>query len=342
MADHKAPPQVTIAPYEEASQLQQMVDTYWKPFLGVAVVLAALIVWQQSSQHAAEKELDASWDSLSARVELAGIGSTTQLPSAAVLDQALASDGVKGTVAAPWAMALKVQTLLEGKDWDGAEAALAALESAYPDHFLVKAKLPVGSDGALATIPEQQRALISSRRQFESTHVNLFELPPVPEGATRVKLETSSGDLVVALYADRAPLHVGNFLKLVSSGFYDGTKFHRVVPGFMVQGGDPNTKIGDASTWGQGGPDYKVQPEISDLFHFKGVLAAAKMPGETDSSGSQFYVTTGNAHHLDGQHTVFGVLEEGADVLRIIENSPVVPGTERPEEPTTLVKATVL
>lgn len=340
MADHKAPTQVTIAPYEEASPLHKAVETYWKPFLGVAALVTALIIWQQVSAKADQEQLDASWDALGTRVDLGAVGGVGELPSPTALGQVAAD--LDGTIAGPWAKALEVRALIEDEDWAGAEAALAELESALPDHPLVTTRLPLGTDGAAVTMPEQQRVMIASRRAFQADHASLFSLPPLPADAPRVRLETTAGPIVVALYPDRAPEHVANFIKLASSGFYNNTKFHRVVPGFMIQGGDPNSKIGDPGTWGQGGPDYKVPLEDNDLFHFKGVLAAAKMGNETESSGSQFYITTGAAHHLDGKHTVFGVLEEGADVVRIVENSPVVPGTERPESPTTIESTTVV
>jgi len=340
MADHKAPTQVTIAPYEEASQLKQTVDAYWKPLAVVAVLIAAAILWSQSSKQSELAGHDSSWSTLEKEVQLAQIGQNVALPSPAALD-ALATD-LDGTSAEPWAMALKVEALIESEDWAGAETALASLETRFPSHPLVLERMPLGPERAAMTLPERLREFITNERSFKASHATLFGLPPLPEGSPRVEFDTTAGKIVLGLYADRAPEHVANFLKLVSSGYYDSTKFHRVIPGFMVQGGDPNTKVGDQATWGEGGPDYKIPAEINDLYHWKGVLAGAKMGSDVESSGSQFYITTGEAHHLDGKHTVFGVLLEGEDAVRIIENSPVAPGTERPEDPTTITKATVL
>jgi cyclophilin family peptidyl-prolyl cis-trans isomerase len=144
------------------------------------------------------------------------------------------------------------------------------------------------------------------------------------------------------LYAELAPKHVENFVKLCREGFYNGTKFHRVMRGFMIQGGDPNSREGAPETWGAGGPDYKVAHEESGLAHFAGYLSAAKKTGEKESSGSQFFITTGDAHHLDGQHVVFGKVLDGLDVVGTIESSAVVEGTDRPVNPVSIQTVEIL
>ena len=118
--------------------------------------------------------------------------------------------------------------------------------------------------------------------------------------------------------------------------YYTGQKFHRVIAGFMIQAGDPNTVSGAVETWGQGGPPYKIDREDNGLKHFTGVLAAAKMTGDTKSSGSQFYITVADAHKLDSDYTVFGKVLEGMDVVHQIEAGTIVPGTDRPEQPATI------
>ena len=340
MADHKAPTQVVIAPYEETSQLQKLVSTYTMPFFAVALIVTAYILWNQSQERSAQAALDSSWNRLSDRVTMATIGTGGELPAPGALNQLAAE--LHSTSAGAWTKALEVRSCIESKDWTGAEAALSQLETGFPTHAIVTEELPIGEDGALQTVADQLNTYIKSQREFIDLNPSLFELASLPEGSPKVQITTSAGVITVGLFADRAPNHVENFLKLSLNGYYDGTKFHRVIPGFMVQGGDPNTKAGDPLTWGQGGPEYKIAPELSDLYHFKGVLAMAKMGGETDSSGSQFYITTGTPHHLDGQHTVFGVLLEGADVVRIIENAPSDPETSLPEEPTTITGMSVL
>lgn len=138
-----------------------------------------------------------------------------------------------------------------------------------------------------------------------------------------VVLKTSMGDIEIELFEKEAPKHVANFKKLVNSGFYEGTTFHRVIPGFMIQGGDPNSKDNDRSNDGQGGPGYTVPAEINAK-HVKGSLAGARMGDQVnpkrESSGSQFYIVTGEASHLDGQYTVYGKVIKGLDIALKIEN----------------------
>jgi peptidyl-prolyl cis-trans isomerase A (cyclophilin A) len=138
-----------------------------------------------------------------------------------------------------------------------------------------------------------------------------------------VVLQTSMGDITIELYPNDAPQHVSNFKKLVSSKFYEGTTFHRVIPGFMIQGGDPNSKDNDKSNDGIGGPGYTIPAEIKHK-HEKGSVAAARLGDaqnpKRESNGSQFYIVTGEASHLDGQYTVFGKVIKGMDVAEKIQN----------------------
>jgi cyclophilin family peptidyl-prolyl cis-trans isomerase len=133
-----------------------------------------------------------------------------------------------------------------------------------------------------------------------------------------VVIETSLGDITVQLADDKAPKHAANFRKLAKEGFYAGTTFHRVIPGFMIQGGDPNSKDDDRSNDGLGGPNYRIDAEIG-LPHERGVIAAARQGDpvnpERKSNGSQFYITVAPAKFLDGQYTVFGKVVKGMDVV---------------------------
>ncbi|HLP17573.1 MAG TPA: peptidylprolyl isomerase [Bacteroidota bacterium] len=136
-----------------------------------------------------------------------------------------------------------------------------------------------------------------------------------------VILETSLGNITILLDGKHAPLHTANFVKLAKQGFYDGTTFHRVIPGFMIQGGDPNSRDEDRSTHGIGGPNYKIDAEIG-LKHGRGVIAAARQGDQVNpkrqSSGSQFYITVVPTPHLDGQYSVFGKVTDGMDVVDAI------------------------
>ncbi|MEM6673428.1 MAG: peptidylprolyl isomerase [Planctomycetota bacterium] len=159
----------------------------------------------------------------------------------------------------------------------------------------------------------------------------------------RVRLETTEGDLVLELSPDVAPKHVENFVKLSRDGFYDGTKFHRVIPDFMIQGGDPNTKSGNEKSWGTGGPGWKVDAEFNDTPHERGTLSMARSQ-DPNSAGSQFFICHGAASFLDRQYTAFGKLVDGFDVLDKIATAATVPGGEssRPKEPVEVKKAVVV
>lgn len=161
--------------------------------------------------------------------------------------------------------------------------------------------------------------------------------------APRVRLETTAGDMLVELMPDVAPKHVENFVKLSRDGFYDGTRFHRVIAGFMIQGGDPNTKTDDERRWGTGGPGWSVDAEFNDVHHERGILSMARS-SDPNSAGSQFFVVHGEAGFLDGQYTVFGKLVEGFEVLDEIAGAATVPGGEgsRPVDPVAINKATVV
>ena len=132
-------------------------------------------------------------------------------------------------------------------------------------------------------------------------------------------IETNFGNIVIQLYPDVAPGHVENFVKLAQDGFYDGTTFHRVIPDFMIQGGDPNSKDDDRSNDGQGGPGYTINAEFSDKPHKRGILSMARAQ-DPNSAGSQFFIVVADSNFLDGQYTVFGEVIEGMDVADKIVN----------------------
>jgi peptidyl-prolyl cis-trans isomerase B (cyclophilin B) len=122
------------------------------------------------------------------------------------------------------------------------------------------------------------------------------------------------GEIVLKFYSEIAPNHVNNFCKLAKDAFYDGATFHRVIPGFMIQGGDPNSKNPDRSTHGSGGPGYQVNAEFSDTLHTRGVLSMARAQ-DPNSAGSQFFICVADASFLNGQYTAFGEVESGMDLV---------------------------
>jgi peptidyl-prolyl cis-trans isomerase B (cyclophilin B) len=134
-------------------------------------------------------------------------------------------------------------------------------------------------------------------------------------------IKTAYGELTVAFWPDVAPKTVENFKKLVSDGFYDGTAFHRVIKGFMIQGGCPNTKEGAAGIAGTGGPGWKLKAEFNAKPHVRGVLSMARST-HPDSAGSQFFICHGDARFLDRQYTAFGEVVKGLDVLDRIASVP--------------------
>ena len=134
-------------------------------------------------------------------------------------------------------------------------------------------------------------------------------------------VNTNLGNIQFELLSDIAPETVRNFIKLAKSGFYDGTLFHRVIPKFMIQGGDPNTKESDKSTWGTGGPGYNIKAEFNSRSHLRGIVSMARS-SDPDSAGSQFFVVTSDSTFLDREYTVFGEVVDGMEVADKIVNLP--------------------
>jgi len=150
----------------------------------------------------------------------------------------------------------------------------------------------------------------------ETTQPLKAEAPKGP----RAIIKTKFGDIEIKLYPDVAPKHVENFIKLAKSGFYNGTIFHRVIPGFMIQGGDPNTKDTlKKDIYGQGGPGYAVKAEFSDIPHKRGIVSMARA-ADPDSAGSQFFIVVEDSRFLDRKYSVFGEVTKGIGVADKIVN----------------------
>ncbi len=144
-------------------------------------------------------------------------------------------------------------------------------------------------------------------------------------------IETKFGNIELEFFSDKAPGHVKNFQTLAKAGFYNGTLFHRVIPGFMIQGGDPKSKSPDRSMHGMGGPGYNIKAEFNDIKHDRGILSMARSQ-DPDSAGSQFFIVVKNAYFLDGQYTVFGRVTQGMEVVDKIISAPR-DGRDNPLEP---------
>jgi cyclophilin family peptidyl-prolyl cis-trans isomerase len=153
------------------------------------------------------------------------------------------------------------------------------------------------------------------------------------------ELHTSAGEIDIRFFPDVAPNHVKNFIDLAEKGFYNGTKFHRVIPGFMIQGGDPNTVSGSPSTWGTGGSGKNVGAEFSSVKHKRGIVSMARSSAP-DSASSQFFIMVADYPSLDGQYSVFGQVTKGLDIADKIVSAPTG-AQDRPNNPTTIDKIVI-
>ena len=144
--------------------------------------------------------------------------------------------------------------------------------------------------------------------------INFTPVAMADNAAPQAVIDTKFGSIEVRFFPDKAPKHVENFIKLAKSGFYNGTIFHRIIPGFMIQGGDPNTKDKTKTAmYGMGGPGYTVKAEFNERPHKRGVLSMARSQNP-DSAGSQFFIVVKDSTFLDGKYTVFGEVVNGITV----------------------------
>ena len=156
---------------------------------------------------------------------------------------------------------------------------------------------------------------------------------------TIVNIETNHGNISFELLPELAPETVRNFEKLAKDGFYDGTLFHRVIPGFMIQGGDQNTKTDNKGSWGMGGPGYNIKAEFSARSHLRGIVSMARSQ-DPNSAGSQFFIVTSDSAFLDREYTVFGQVKEGMDVADKIVNEQR-DGNDCPLKKVEMIKVTL-
>jgi cyclophilin family peptidyl-prolyl cis-trans isomerase len=153
------------------------------------------------------------------------------------------------------------------------------------------------------------------------------------------ELHTSAGEIDIRFFPEAAPNHVKNFIDLAEKGFYNGTKFHRVIPGFMIQGGDPNTISGSPYTWGTGGSGKNVGAEFNSISHKRGIVSMARS-NDPNSASSQFFIVTSDSTFLDKQYTVFGQVTKGMDVADKIVNAPKG-ANDRPNDPVSIDKIVI-
>jgi len=152
-------------------------------------------------------------------------------------------------------------------------------------------------------------------------------------------IKTNKGTITIRFFPDVAPNHVKNFVDLAEKGFYNGSKFHRVIPGFMIQGGDPNSIKGDPSSWGTGGSGTNVKAEFSSIHHVPGIVSMARSQS-IDSASSQFFICVGDASFLDKKYSAFGVVTSGMPVAEAIATTPR-DANDRPKSPVIMESVTI-
>ena len=335
MAKHKSATEVTLKT-EEKSAFEVWVLRNWPKAAVIGVIIATGILVSKTMADAEESARGQDWNQLA--------GPEDELSSFQTASVALAGNPIEG-----WARLLEIQKALSEDNLEAAAAAAGSL-SKLDGHLLNRVSFPIGKDGEVVKIGDQLSSRIAAQEAWEEANASILSNPEPPTDAPQVTLKTDSGDIVVALYSDKAPEHSANFIKVSKAGQYAGTKFHRVMNRSsmqMIQGGDPNSVSGEPATWGQGGPGYTLDQEKNGLIHDAGYISMAKPTNDVKSSGSQFFLTFGRIHHLDGQHTVFGKIISGMDVVREIGGEPLVPYDpqtrvqDRPENPVSILSVVV-
>lgn len=170
-----------------------------------------------------------------------------------------------------------------------------------------------------AALKKQIKELKYTIQLIKQTRKNMDFLTEQLKGV-KARIVTNYGNIELSFYPEKAPLHCFNFITRAESGYYDDVLFHRVIPGFMIQAGDPLTKTGDKSLYGTGGPLVHIPHEFNDLPHVRGVLSMARTADVSQGAGSQFFITQADARQLDRQYTVFGKVTKGMDVVDKIAN----------------------
>jgi peptidyl-prolyl cis-trans isomerase B (cyclophilin B) len=175
--------------------------------------------------------------------------------------------------------------------------------------------VPAGLSAGESAFQKQKR-MINEARKKSFTEEEVARM-----AKTRAVIETTFGKIEIRFFPEVAPNHVDNFIRLAKEGFYDGSTFHRVIPGFMIQGGDPNSKSPDRSRHGMGGPGYFLKAEFSPKPHKRGTLSMAR-GGNPDSAGSQFFICVADTPFLDNKYSVFGEVASGMEVADRIVSQP--------------------
>ncbi len=203
-------------------------------------------------------------------------------------------------------------------------------------HLMLSVSLMISNCG-----PKPPQSLTADEINALIEKAKATPMPAVAEDEVAV-IETDLGRIVLELYPKVAPQHCGNFKRLASIGFYDGVKFHRIVPGFVIQGGDILSRDANPANDGTGDPGYTLPAEFSNIPHERGILSMARKGYSVDTAGSQFFICVGPAHLLDGQYTVFGRVIEGMEVVDKIVAAAAPHQTEMPANPIVMNKVKVI
>jgi len=330
MVKHKAATQVTLVPVEEKSALAEFVEKYWKlgALAAIVVTVSILAVQYLGQQERAAK--DESWNRLMGAIDETGG------PFSGDPDELMRVAGeLEGTAAGPWGLFLAAQNLRKEGLYDKAQEALSNIRAQYPQHPLVTEKHTYGDNVTPLSLVEHLGRVYGEERKWRDSHPRFYGNPDLPEGSPRVRIRTARGDIVVGLYAERAPKHVENFLKLAGEGFFDRTKFHQLRRDSFISGGDPTTKDAASTLWSPGGvgADFEVEPEDSGLSCFEGYLTSVVKPPKPGSNGSLFTITVAPVHMLDARSTVYGKVLEGLEIAREISEMPTAERTGRNGQP---------
>ena len=182
------------------------------------------------------------------------------------------------------------------------------------------------------TLTEKVDALTEELKKASKPKENMDFLAQQLRGV-KAQIQTNFGNIDLEFYPDKAPLHVFTFVNRAEAGFYNNTKFHRVIETFMIQGGDPNTKTNKTDTYGQGGPLVMMPHEFNDIKHVPGILSTARVSDVKAGAGSQFFIMTSTSPNLDNQYTAFGKVTNGMDVVNAIAKNPVTKTPGKVDQP---------
>ena len=330
MADRSHAQGVSIVQPE--SPLTRFVQNrWWLPAAVVAVLCGGFVLVRQAMKEGANADLSKNWSRFGELTESDPATGLLRGEPAALAS--LAADFRDEPMGA-WTRLTEVSSRLQQDDFVGASEALQALRSEHPDHMLSAEPLPIDADAPATTLVDSLAAKIEARRTWEEQNPEVFALPDPAPGSPRVRIKTTEGEFVIALYRDRAPETTRRFVELVSSEFYDGQAIHAVRKDMAIELGDPHTENQpeDYDSWGSGGMNQGVAGEKNRLKHFKGAVATAPTVGAGEVSSSRFQVLTADAHQFNARGVVFGIVVEGLDVTEKIDDLETAPGSLRPAE----------